>query len=292
MKSAPKTKRARGISRLKATDEEALAIAALRALLSAPPERAVPLIERTLSHQKSDLVKGRALLVLGQIGTPAAQVLLLKNAQQLKGPLQLEAIRAIGISGDPASLKALLPLHQAGTEAQQNAVILALGIADNSALLSQLATMTSVAKQREAILMRLASMGAVAELNALAKQGIAGINMARAYAIAGDLDGVLKIARGDADPAVRIEAIRSLGMIRKEPARQALQEIYQSTKLAEEKSAALSGLHIARDEKRVLSLYRSAQTAEEKRELLRVLGWIGGDAALEAIDAALEGKQP
>lgn len=41
----------------------------------------------------------------------------------------------------------------------------------------------------------------------------------------------------------------------------------------------------------LLALYRAAKTTDEKRELLRTLTMIDGDAALEAIDAALEGKK-
>jgi hypothetical protein len=41
----------------------------------------------------------------------------------------------------------------------------------------------------------------------------------------------------------------------------------------------------------VLALYRNAQTTEEKRALLRTLSFMNGDAALEAIDAALEEKK-
>jgi hypothetical protein len=48
---------------------------------------------------------------------------------------------------------------------------------------------------------------------------------------------------------------------------------------------------IAEDEQGVLALYRAAKTSEEKRALLRTLSNIDGDAALEAIDSALEGKK-
>jgi len=41
----------------------------------------------------------------------------------------------------------------------------------------------------------------------------------------------------------------------------------------------------------VLALYRAAKSNDEKRKLLRTLSMINGDAALEAIDAALEGKK-
>jgi HEAT repeat protein len=276
----------------KPTEAEALAIAALRALMSAPPERALPLLERTLRAQKSDLVKARALFVLGQIDSPAARALLLKNALELRGPLQLEAIRAVGIGGDVASLKSLVPIYLSGNAEQQESVVTALTIANNKALMAQLAVQSKNSEQREVIITRLAALGAVSELRQLAAQGVGGINLARAYAIADDLDGVLKIARTDADPAARLEAIQSLGILRNDGAKQALIEIYQSTKLSKEKAAALNGLLIAGDQAAVLKLYRAAQNAQDKRELLRTLGIMGGDAAIEAIDAALEGKQP
>jgi hypothetical protein len=46
---------------------------------------------------------------------------------------------------------------------------------------------------------------------------------------------------------------------------------------------------ITDDEQGVLALYRAAKSSEEKRALLRYLSMMDGDAALQAIDAALEG---
>jgi HEAT repeat protein len=250
------------------------------------------LLERTLRAQKSDLVKARALFVLGQIDTSAARAMLLKNATELTGPLQLEAIRAVGIGGDTLSLKSLLPIFISGDTAQQESVLSALTIADNRTLMTQLAIITKNPDQREQVTDRLAAIGAITELRQLAAQGITDINLARAYAIAGDLESVLKIARTDALATARVEAIRSVGMIRTDAAKQALVGLYQNAKTPEEKAAARMGLMMAGDQASVLRLYREAKGATEKRELLQTLGMIGGDAALEAIDAALDGKQP
>jgi hypothetical protein len=41
----------------------------------------------------------------------------------------------------------------------------------------------------------------------------------------------------------------------------------------------------------VLALYKGATTTDEKRTLLRTLMMMDGDAALQAIDAALEDKK-
>ena len=274
------------------TDDEALAIAALRALMSAPPERAVPLIERTLRLQKSDLVKRRALFVLGQINSPAARALLLKNAQELTGDLQLEAIRSVGIGGDTGSIAALPALYAKGGADVQSAVLQALLIADSKAMVLQLALTAKAPAQLDPILNTLAAMGAVDELRQLGARGIGGDKLVHAFAVAGDLTGLLNIARTHSDAGMRAKAIRSIGIIGSAPAKTALLELYQSAKTAPEKSAALGGMLIAGDQKSVLTLYRNSKTAAEKREVFSTLTKMGGDAALEAIDAALQGQAP
>jgi len=80
-------------------------------------------------------------------------------------------------------------------------------------------------------------------------------------------------------------------MIGGEKGRMALRELFGSP-TPEIKQAALQGLLIAGDEKGLLELYRGSTDASEKRELLRTLTVVGGDAAIEAIDAALQGKTP
>ena len=46
------------------------------------------------------------------------------------------------------------------------------------------------------------------------------------------------------------------------------------------------------NEAALLKIYRASTDAQEKQTVLRHLTIIGGDAALEAIDAALQGKAP
>jgi hypothetical protein len=137
----------------------------------------------------------------------------------------------------------------------------------------------------------LGAMGAVDELRKLGERPNASRKLVDAYAISGDLASLRKIADTHADPSVRAEAVQQIGVIGDDPARAALREIYTRSTNAEIKEAALHGLLIADDEKGVLALYRAATSAEEKRALLRTLTMMDGDAALEAIDAALEGKK-
>ena len=111
-----------------------------------------------------------------------------------------------------------------------------------------------------------------------------------AYAISGDLASLRKIAEGSGERSVRIDAVRKIGIIDSDAARAALREIYSRSTDEEIREAALQGMLIADDEQGVLALYRAAKTTEEKRALLRTLTMMDGDAALQAIDAALEKK--
>ena len=87
---------------------------------------------------------------------------------------------------------------------------------------------------------------------------------------------------------MRIDAVQKIGIVHGEAARAALHDIYSRSTDAEIRDAALQGMLIAHDEDGLLTLYRAAKTSEEKRALLRTLTLIDGDAAIKAIDAALE----
>jgi hypothetical protein len=134
-------------------------------------------------------------------------------------------------------------------------------------------------------------MGATEELRKLGDRPNAASGLVDAYAISGDLASLRKIAEGSGNRDVRVEAVRKIGIVHGEAARTALRDIYTRDTDPEIKEAALQGMLIARDEQGVLTLYRAAKTTEEKRTLLRTLSMIDGDAALQAIDAALEGKK-
>ncbi|MDH3433528.1 MAG: HEAT repeat domain-containing protein, partial [Gammaproteobacteria bacterium] len=87
-----------------ADESEALKIAALEALVAAPPERALPLATKVLNSNNSNEVKSRALFVLSQIDLPEAQAQLLNIARTGDAGLRAEAIRMVGIGGDADSL--------------------------------------------------------------------------------------------------------------------------------------------------------------------------------------------
>src|SRR5687767_10261615 len=96
------------------TAEEQLSLAALEGLMAQPPARALPIIKKVLAGSQTPLVKRRALFVLSQIDAPEAREILAQMSRSTDAALRGEAIRSIGIGGDPKSLDSLQAIYNAG----------------------------------------------------------------------------------------------------------------------------------------------------------------------------------
>lgn len=272
-----------------ADEREELALVALEGLMAAPAERALPLLQRTLSGTASVAVKQRALFVLSQIDDAAARQLLLQTARSGDAALREEAIRSIGIGGDASSLAALQEIYAAADADTRSAILQAWMIADRVDEIAAVAAAADDPAAEEAVQL-LGAMGAQAQLRELARSGRGGESLVHALAVADDLEGLLAIANGSGELALREEAVRALGIVDTPQAVSALQALYQQTSDPTLREAALQGLLVADAEAEVLALYRQSNDPQRKRELLRMLTIMGGDAALEAIDAALRGE--
>jgi HEAT repeat protein len=275
----------------KPTEQEELALAAMEGLMAQSAERALPIIKKVLNGSQTTLVKKRALFVLSQIEGPEAEEILIQMSRSSDAALRSEAIRSIGIGGHDKSLAALQEIYKAGDADVKEQVLHAWLIADRKEEVYQAALNAKSEDEAAEAIHILGAMDAVEELRKLGDRPNASRKLVNAYAISGDLASLRKIAETGADPSLRAEAVQQIGIIGDDAARAALREIYSRSNDAKIKEAALQGLLIADDEQGVLALYRAATTAEEKRALLRTLTTMDGDAALEAIDAALEGKK-
>lgn len=275
--------------RAPSADEE-LALAALEGLMAQPPERALPIVKKVLAGPQSTLIKKRALFVLSQIDSPEAQQILAQTSRSPDAEMRGEAIRNIGIGGDPKALDALMDIYKTGDTQTREQVLQAWLIADRKDSVYQVALNAKSEEEANAAIRMLGVMGAAEELRKLGDRPNAARGLLDAYAISGDLASLRKIAEGTGDRDTRVDAVRKIGIVQSDAARTALRDLYSRSTDAQIKEAALQGMLIAGDEQGVLALYRAAKTNDEKRALLRILAMIDGDAALEAIDAALEGR--
>jgi HEAT repeat protein len=272
-------------------DAEALKITALEALMSAPPERALPIVEKVLAGNNSDEVKERALFILSQIDLPAAQTILLDTARQSGGEIRLEAIRMVGIGGQADALAALTDLYSTGDEDVRRAVLEAYLIAGDAQSVYQIAVNVDNEDDYEEAVEILGAMGARDELQELRNTRGTSATLIEAYAISGDAETLRKLALDTSDPELQGQAIEALGIIGGAEVKQTLVEIYQTTDAPDLRAAALDGLLIANHDEGILELYRASDNPAEKKELLQYLVMMDSEAVWDLIDSTLEGER-
>jgi len=273
------------------SDADELKITALEALISAPPERALPLVTKVLQGNHSDEVKESALFILSQIETPEAQALLLDAARQSSGDLQVEAIQMAGIGGDPDTLAALRDIYTNGDSDVREAVIEAYLIAGDSQAIYEIAVAAESEDDFESAVEMLAAMGAMDELRSLLDSRGPSEGLVEAYIIADDFETLNTMAMDGSNPDVQIQAIEGLGIVGGEQANTVLLEIYRGADNADVKEAAMDGMLIADYDEGLLALYRESQDTAEKRDLLEYLTRMDSDEVWALIDDALEEQQ-
>ena len=268
---------------------EVLKIAALEALISAPPDRALPLVIKVLDTNNTNEVKERALFVLSQIDLPEAQTRLLEVARSNDPELSAEAVRMIGIGGNQEALAGLADLYSSGDEEMRSAVLEAYMIAGDADAVYAIATNASNADEFEDAVEMLGVMGANDKLRALSESGAYTESLVMAIAIAGDYETLRGLALDGSDPKVQENAIEALGIIGGSNVDATLMEIYRGAQTEGIREAALDGLLISGHDEGVFELYKESNDVDEKRELLEMLSIMGSDKMMEVIDAALQG---
>lgn len=272
------------------SDAEDLKIAAIEALISAPPERALPVVTKVLAGNHSDEVKERALFILSQIETPESQAILARYASEESGALQLEAIRMIGIGGDKDALANLVAIYQSGSPEVKAAVLEAYLISEDKEAIFAIAT-TAKGKEFEDAVQMLGAMGAHEELRALRTQAGVSESLIEAYAISDDFESLREVALDGSNPEMQVQAIEAMGIVDDEKAGVALLEIYRGAASKEVREAALQGLLVADNDAAIIELYRSSQDPVEKKQLLEYLVMMDSDEVWNIIDSTLDTEQ-
>lgn len=272
-------------------DADDLKIAALEALIAAPPERALPAVTRVLQGNNSDEVKESALFILSQIDRPEAQELLLQIVRETDGDLQEEAIQMVGIGGNPEALIELREIYPAVDIAVKEAILEAFLIADEAEAVLEIAIEAETEVEFEAAVEMLAAMGATDELRQVRAQAGVSESLIEAYAISGDYESLRDLALDASDPEQQVHAIEALGIVGNENADSTLLEIYRGSNNEDVREAALDGMLISGYDDGVLELYRSSTNSAEKRELLEYLVMMDSDEIYDIIDAALDGQR-
>lgn len=269
-------------------DDEELKLAALEALIAAPPERAFPIASRVLRGDGSDELKESALFVISQIDHPDAHALLIETARNTGSEeVREEAIRMIGIGGNPEALAMLAAIYDEGDEEVREAVLEAYLIADDADAIYRIASATNDPDEFEEAVDKLGAMGALEQLRALGDRPGMSEQLVDAHAIAGDTETLQRFARDGSDPERQMHAVEALGIAGGSGAEQTLLEVYRSADSEDLREAALDGMMIGDYDQAVLALFQESSNSEEKRDLLEMLVRMDSDAVWDIIDQTL-----
>jgi hypothetical protein len=274
--------------------DEDLAEVAIEGLMSAPPERALPLLKKVLQGTHSIKIKKRALFVLSQIDKGGGLDVVVDATKNATDPeLREEAIRILGISGEDRAIERLREVYAASKDAREKRQIIdAYLVADRKDLILAAARSEADPAVRAHAIRTLGALDASAELEQLfAATTDAGNRRAivDALGVAGNVTALARIADDAQQPEdVRIAAIHALGIADHNGGEELLLKLYAQANTPALRDAALHGLLVAGDSDAVLTLYRNAKTNDEKKKLLRLLTTMGDDNALNAIEAELD----
>jgi HEAT repeat protein len=273
--------------------DDDLADIALQGLLSAPPERALPLLKNVLASQRPIKTKRRALFVLSQLGTDEAMNVVLDIAKNAREPeLRHEAIRMLGISGQKTAIERLADLYASSKNVDEKAsVIQAWLIAGRKDLLLKAARDEPDPMLRRKAIETLGAMDARDELRQLFDATQDADNrraIIHSLGVAGNTGALASIAGNTTLPEnERVEAMRALGIAGDHGGRAALVDLYAKEDTPAVRNAILQGLLITGDSDAVTKLYRKARTTDEKKALLRVLTTMDDGKAIDEIEHEL-----
>ncbi|HUD41151.1 MAG TPA: HEAT repeat domain-containing protein [Dokdonella sp.] len=271
--------------------EDDLADAAVEALLTASPERAIPLLDKVLKSQRPLRTKQRALFVLSQIGDPRALDRVIEVTRSTNDPaLRAEAIRILGIGGDAHGVERLREIYASSQDAsEKRQVIDAWLIADRKDLILAAARTESDATLRAHAVQMLGALGATDELGQLfdaTADAESRAAIVRALGIAGEGTRVAAIA-GDAKQPESVRAAALEAVALSGHGAELLGGLYAKAGSEALRDATLRAMLIAGDSAGLRRLYGEVRTPEEKKAVLRMLGTLDSDATLDLIERAL-----
>ncbi len=258
------------------SSDEDLKLLALNSLMNTDPERSFPLLEKLLQGSSSPRIKERALFILAQSHSPAAQSLLAGVAKGQSNPdLQSKAIEYLGIYGGRDNLQLLLNIYKSSSDEQVKRTILnsfmIAGSREN--LLAAAKAETNPELKLHAIrllgnvgdsadLTQLYSPGATPEVKRAVLQGLM---------IAGNADKILEIAKSEKDDSMRHFAINQLGVMGRERTGAALTSMYAEETSADNKKAIVNALFIQGNATTLVSMARKETNLDLKKEIISKL---------------------
>ncbi len=273
--------------------DDDLKLMALSGLMGSDPERALPILEKTLQGNSSNQVKERALFVLSQNDSPAARSVVERIARGSSNPeLQRKALRNIALFGSPKNHQVLSEIYASSNDMEVKREILRgfMVSGDKERLAVAAKGEKSPELRREAI-RQLGLMGdqkTLSELYATESDKQIKEQILQGLFLGGAVDKLIELARTERDPELQKKAINNLGLTGAGKAGDTLVAMYHSSSDRGVKSAVLNALFLQNNGKALVDIARKETNPELKREAVQKLSLThskeGADFFLELLN--------
>lgn len=258
-------------------NDEDLKLLALNSLMNTDPERSIPMLEKLLQGSSSPRLKERALFVLAQSPSPAAQSLVAGVAKGGSNPdLQSKAIEYLGIRGGRDNLQLLLNIYKSSSDEQvKRAILQSFMVAGNRENLLAAAKTESNPELKVHAIQLLGNVGDAAGLAQLYSAG-APPEVKRAVIqglfVAGNADKIFEIAKTEKDESLRRFTINQLGVMGREKTGAALEAMYAQETNADNKKSIVNALFIQGNATALVFLARKETNLDIKKQMVNQLG--------------------
>ena len=256
--------------------DDDLKLMALSGLMGSDPERALPILEKTLQGNASNQVKERALFVLSQNDSPAARSLVERIARGSSNPeLQRKALRNIALFGSPKNHQVLSEIYASSNDVEVKREILRgfMMSGDKERVAAAAKGEKSPELRKEAI-RQLGLMGdhkTLSELYASESDRQIKEQILQGLFLGGSVDKLIELARTERDPELQKKAINNLGLTGAGKAGDTLVAMYHSSSDRGVKSAVLNALFLQNNGKALVDIARKETNPELKREAVQKL---------------------
>jgi len=266
-------------------DDEDLQLMALNGLLTSDSERALPILEKFLTGNRSAKMRERALFVLSQSSSPRAREIVARIARGQQSPeMQETAIRYLGLFGGEASKQALADLYNSSSDMSvKKAVLQSFMISGQKARVLAAARSEKSEELRKSAIHLLGVMGAQPELWEM-YQAEPSVEVKKsilhAMFVGGGSERLTEVARSEKDPELRKAAIHSLGVMgdRTSPV---LLSIYASDADRDIRRQVLHALFVQGNVKALIQIARTEKDPELRKEAVSHLSHMGSKEATD-----------
>lgn len=272
--------------------EDELKLLAIQGLMNSDPERAMPLLEKVLNGTGTPKEKSKALFVLAQNGSAQSREILARIARGQSNPdLQRKAVEYLGMFGGQQSRQTLAEIYASTSDPSvKRAILRSYMISGDKEHLFAAAKSEKDASLRAEAIRQLGIMHSPEELRQLyAAETSPEVkkDILQAFFLSGDAKFLAEAAQGEKDPEIRRTAIRNLGLIGSEEAKQALLAIYAKETNRENKEAVLNALFIQGNAHALVVIARGEKDPELKKTAVSKLALMnskeGNDYLMEIL---------